>query len=201
MTNEAGRKANLAGHGVARRGSSSLDMASSIAPGDKGAKRSSANVKGNARELHSVARPNIDPTEGVSAPWRQSLLNKAAAPRSLAEREATRGEAQAEPTVAANARGGALAVAPLGDMGRQRLERSVRLPQPKGAGGWQPPRGVVRHLPSCAERTMPKPPRRKTVASEDEIGSANCATHPLEADAERRCRTRSQATCAGLARP
>jgi hypothetical protein len=201
MTTGAGRKASLDGHGVARRGSSSLDMASSIAPGDKGAEHSSANVKGTARELHSVARPNIDPTEDVPAPRRPSLLNRVVAPRSLAVREAMRGSAQAEPIVAANARGGALAVAPLGDMGRQRLERSVRLPQPKGAGGWQPPRGVDRHLPSCAERTMPKPPRRKTVASEDEIGSANCATHPLEADTERRCRTRSQATCARLARP
>jgi len=35
----------------------------------------------------------------------------------------------------ANASGGAHAVAPSGDRGRQRLRHPVRLPQPKGAGG------------------------------------------------------------------
>jgi hypothetical protein len=37
--------------------------------------------------------------------------------------------------LAANVGGGALAVAPSSDRGRQRLRHAVRLPQPKGAGG------------------------------------------------------------------
>ena len=55
--------------GVARRGRSFLDEGSFIASGDKGAGRVRANGHVNAESLHSVARPSIEPMEGVLGCW------------------------------------------------------------------------------------------------------------------------------------
>jgi hypothetical protein len=121
---------------------------------------------GNAHSLHSVARPSIEPTEGVPG-----LERRRAKPTAV---RAALGSAGSDPAVerqtgyAANAGDGALAVAPPGDKEDVRgFAVPVRLPQPKGAGGQaanvsdgpRPMRKRLTHLTCCAGRAEPKLPR------------------------------------------
>jgi hypothetical protein len=193
--------------GVARSGEASRRDAPS-ASGER--------VRGLSRErnreregLRSIARSRIEPTEGTlgSRPaspltgWRRTGSWRRGVQRLLTKDGSRGGERER----------GDLAVAPTG---RQRVSEVA------ASGGGSPSRraqGVCSHRErsvvvsrmrgttarddsrAAPDELQPKLPRRKTVASGDGSGSANCTTRPEEVDAVRRCHVAPQAQREGFA--
>jgi hypothetical protein len=176
------------GGAVARRGSSVPDEGSFIAPGER--------VRGRVKRTSKGARPTLHPTArwDISVDGRRPDLRIAVAPNPTAAYEGLVRVGKLR--VLTQVRGGRRRTREvdlsrkhhLRDRGCQRSRRTVGLLQPKGARGQQPNwQRRAERKPSAShaapdDKSRPKLPRRKTVASKHGIGGANRATRSCESD-------------------